>query len=118
MKKNSFRTLLEEFDTVKKQLSEDYFGMNDEMPMGEPMAHEEEMVQDPRMHQDSENDKEDEIAMHAQDIIKKEPIIARIRETAIEGLKKYSDNPTSSIYEFMKKVFLEADKVLTNTEKK
>lgn len=118
MKKNSFRTLLEEFDAVKKQLSEDYFGMNDEMPMDEPMGHEEEMVQDPRMHQDSENDKETEIAMHAQDIIKKEPIIARIRETAIEGLKKYSDNPTSEIYLYFKDVFLKSDKLLTGSGSK
>jgi hypothetical protein len=55
------------------------------------------------------------VAAHAQEVIEKEPIIAKIRETAIEGLKKYSDHPTSSLYEFFKKVFLESDKVLTDT---
>jgi hypothetical protein len=57
-------------------------------------------------------------AMHAQEVIKHEPIIGKIRETAIEGLKKYSNNPTSKLYEFFKKVFLESDKVLTDTGSK
>jgi hypothetical protein len=29
-------------------------------------------------------------------------------------LRKYAEDPTSSIYEFFKKVFLESDKVLTD----
>ena len=56
--------------------------------------------------------------MHAQEVIQHEPIIGKIRETAIEGLKKYADHPTSSLYEFFKKVFLESDKVLTDTNNK
>ena len=58
------------------------------------------------------------VAMHAQEVIQHEPIIGKIRETAIEGLKKYADHPTSSLYEFFKKVFLESDKVLTDTGNK
>ena len=58
---------------------------------------------------------EEEAAMHAQEVIQHEPIIGKIRETAIEGLKKYADHPTSSLYEFFKKVFLESDKVLTDS---
>ena len=56
--------------------------------------------------------------MHAQEVIQHEPIIGKIREIAIEGLRKYADHPTSSIYEFMKKVFLEADKVLSDNDGK
>jgi hypothetical protein len=55
--------------------------------------------------------------MHAQEVIKHEPIVAKIRETAIEGLKKYSDNPTSSLYEYFKSVFLDSDKLLTGKGK-
>ena len=62
-----------------------------------------------------QGDSEEEVAMHAQEVIQHEPIIGKIRETAIEGLKKYADHPTSSLYEFFKKVFLESDKVLTDT---
>lgn len=60
----------------------------------------------------------EEKAMHAQEIIKHEPIIAKIRETAIEGLKKYADNPTSDIYAFFKDVFLSSDKLLTGKNSK
>lgn len=61
---------------------------------------------------------EEEKAMHAQEIVRHEPIIAKIRETAIEGIKKYSDNPTSVLYTFFKKVFLDADKTLTGGDNK
>ena len=64
-----------------------------------------------------EGESEEEKEMEAQETIKHEPIIGKIREIAIEGLKKYADNPTSKIYEFFKKVFLESDKVLTDTSK-
>ena len=79
--------------------------------------------QDPRMNmqqqmgdegQEGGNESDEEKAVEAQETLQHEPIIGKIRETAIEGLKKYSDNPTSKIYEFFKKVFLESDKVLTD----
>lgn len=55
----------------------------------------------------------EEQAMHAQEVIQHEPIVGKIRETAIEGLKKYADHPTSEIYAFFKDVFLSSDKLLT-----
>ena len=57
---------------------------------------------------------EEEKKMRMQSIIQHEPIIMKMREIALEGLQKYSDNPTSSLYEFFKKVFLDSDKVLTD----
>ena len=79
---------------------------------GEPMEQQEMSQEAPGAMQSAE-----EQAMHAQEIIQHEPIIGKIRETAIEGLKKYSDHPTSEIYNFFKKVFLDADKVLTSDGK-
>jgi hypothetical protein len=115
MKKN-FRNLIEEIKSLKAQLSEDYIFNGDEGMMGDGMESQEMPMERP--HQEmGDGDSEEEIAMHAQEVIQHEPIIGKIRETAIEGLKKYSDHPTSKIYEFMKKVFLEADKVLTDTGK-
>ncbi len=119
---NEFKRLISELNTIKRQLSEDYmFGDREEGMHRPPMEDEEPMEGgvDPMMgrHQPNEmeqGDNEEEKAMHAQEVIKHEPIIAKIRETAIEGLKKYSDYPTSSLYEFFKKVFLESDKVLTD----
>lgn len=127
--RNSFRNILREFNEVKKQLSEDYFGVDDEMPMGDDMQMGDEMQmggdedgmgqqqisQNINMSQGSDDNKEAEIAMHAQDIIKKEPIISKIRETAIEGIKKYSDNPIGDIYLYFKDVLLKSDKLLTGT---
>lgn len=121
------KTILEELNSIKKQLSEDYMFNGDEGMMEDPQGMEGEIQQqpDPSMVQPQpqqqmmgQGDSEEEIAMHAQEVIQHEPIIGKIRETAIEGLKKYADHPTSSLYEFFKKVFLESDKVLTDTSNK
>lgn len=123
--KRNFRTMLNELKNLREQLSEDYIFNGDEGMIDNEMdagiGDEEDQV-DPRMVQQQRNssaigqgDSEEEVAMHAQEVIQHEPIIGKIRETAIEGLKKYADHPTSSLYEFFKKVFLESDKVLTDT---
>ena len=117
----TFRQLIREFQELDRQLSDTNMYGDEGVPMGDKMGqfegHEDEGYVDHHDQQDV-GDSAEEQAMHASEVIKHEPIIGKIRETAIEGLKKYADNPTSSIYEFMKKVFLEADKVLTNTDKK
>ena len=122
-KDKKFKTILEELNYLKTQLSEDYIFGDDEGAMEDPNAMgqmppqegpDPTMVQQPQQMM-GQGDSEEEIAMHAQEVIQHEPIIGKIRETAIEGLKKYADHPTSSLYEFFKKVFLESDKVLTDT---
>lgn len=129
MEKN-FKNVLEELKSLKAQLTEDYIfngedgmmddGMGAEMSpeMGEEQQPDPSMVQPQQQQMMGQGDSEEEIAMHAQEVIQHEPIIGKIRETAIEGLKKYADHPTSSLYEFFKKVFLESDKVLTDTGNK
>lgn len=120
--------LLEDLKKTSKYLKEDYIFNDGEAPMepgmeGEIPQEHEAPVADPTVPQQQaqaaqQGDNAEEQAMHAQEVIKHEPIIGKIRETAIEGLKKYSDNPTSKLYEFFKKVFLESDKVLTDTGSK
>ena len=129
MEKN-FKNVLEELKSLKAQLTEDYIfngedgmmddGMGAEMSpeMGAEQQLDPSMVQPQQQQMMGQGDSEEEIAMHAQEVIQHEPIIGKIRETAIEGLKKYADHPTSSLYEFFKKVFLESDKVLTDTGNK
>jgi hypothetical protein len=129
MEKN-FKNVLEELKSLKAQLTEDYIfngedgmmddGMGAEMSpeMGAEQQPDPSMVQPQPQQMMGQGDSEEEIAMHAQEVIQHEPIIGKIRETAIEGLKKYADHPTSSLYEFFKKVFLESDKVLTDTGNK
>lgn len=126
-KKTSFiNEMLRDLKDTSKYLKEAYvfddepdmMGHEEEGAYGEG-GYEEDRYEEPhREMRHEEGESAEEQAMHAQEIIKHEPIIAKIRETAIDGLRKYADNPTSSIYEFMKKVFLEADKVLTDTDKK
>ena len=128
MEKN-FKNVLEELKSLKAQLTEDYIfngedGMMDD-GMGAEMSPEmgaeqpdPSMVQPQPQQMMGQGDSEEEIAMHAQEVIQHEPIIGKIRETAIEGLKKYADHPTSSLCEFFKKVFLESDKVLTDAGNK
>lgn len=129
MEKN-FKNVLEELKSLKAQLTEDYIfngedgmmddGMGGEMSpeMGAEQQPDPSMVRPQQQQMMGQGDSEEEIAMHAQEVIQHEPIIGKIRETAIEGLKKYADHPTSSLYEFFKKVFLESDKVLTDTGNK
>jgi len=124
-KEKDIKNIVEELKVLKTQLSEDYLFNGDEGAMEDPQGMGEQMPpQDPLMMQQQpqqmmgNGDSEEEIAMHAQEVIQHEPIIGKIRETAIEGLKKYADHPTSSLYEFFKKVFLESDKVLTDTGNK
>lgn len=123
---NKTKKLIEELNQLKGQLSERFI-FGDEPGQGQQMGGNPGMQQeqpDPALVQPQpqqqmmQGDSEEEIAMHAQEIIQHEPIIGKIRETAIEGLKKYADHPTSAIYEFFKKVFLESDKVLTDTGNK
>jgi len=121
--KKDIKTLVEELNNLKTQLSEsfifeDWQGQMGQPTMGAPMQHEQpdpSLVKPQQQMMMGQGDSEEEIAMHAQEVIQHEPIIGKIRETAIEGLKKYADHPTSSLYEFFKKVFLESDKVLTDT---
>lgn len=124
---NKTKKLIEELNQLKTQLSEKFI-FGEGMPGENPMMQQNSMMQqeqpDPALVQPQpqqqmmQGNSEEEIAMHAQEVIQHEPIIGKIRETAIEGLKKYSDHPTSALYEFFKKVFLESDKVLTDTGNK
>jgi len=123
--KKDFKNILNELKSLKAQLTEDYIfngedGMMDD-GMGAEMGAEQQpdpsMVQPQPQQMMGQGDSEEEIAMHAQEVIQHEPIIGKIRETAIEGLKKYADHPTSEIYNFFKKVFLDSDKVLTGEGK-
>ena len=123
--------LLEDLKRTSKYLKEDYIFNDEEGPMEPgmeggmergPEGHEapgaDPTVPEQQPQAAQQGDNAEAQAMHAQEVIKHEPIIGKIRETAIEGLKKYSDNPTSKLYEFFKKVFLESDKVLTDTGSK
>lgn len=120
MKKN-FKSSIKQLNRIQKRLTEDYLYNDEENGMYEDEYGDESIEQEPMWKNREIQEKgtsQEEIAMHAQEVIQHEPIIGKIRETAIEGLKKYSDNPTSSLYEFFKKVFLESDKVLTDNGSK
>ena len=121
--------LLEDLKKTSVYLKEDYIFNDEDGPMGpegmeggmpgeEPMRQPDPTQPEQQPQAAQQGDNVEAQAMHAQEVIKHEPIIGKIRETAIEGLKKYSDNPTSKLYEFFKKVFLESDKVLTDTGSK
>ena len=118
---NKTKKLIEELNQLKGQLSERFIFNGEDGTMQDPHEAMTQQQINPQMMQQNpqmmmgQGDSEEEIAMHAQEVIQHEPIIGKIRETAIEGLKKYADHPTSSLYEFFKKVFLESDKVLTDT---
>jgi hypothetical protein len=128
-KDKKFNSIIEELNHLKKQLSEDYFFGDEEGGMQDPNGMEGQMHQgqdvvNPALVQPQQGqqmmgngDSEEEIAMHAQEIIQHEPIVGKIRETAIEGLRKYADHPTSDLYSFFKDVFLSSDKLLTNKGK-
>ena len=103
--------LLEDLKKTSKYLKEDYIFNDEEGPMGPedmeggmpgegPMRQPDPTQPEQQPQAAQQGDNVEAQAMHAQ------------------GLKKYSDNPTSKLYEFFKKVFLESDKVLTDTGSK
>lgn len=123
-KSNFVNAVMRDLDRTSKYLTEDYI-FNDEDNQGYPQEDAYDDRQEPNMqrdnmpndyqHEPSQGDENaEEKAMHVHEVIQHEPIIQKIRQTAIDGLKKYAEDPTSSIYEFFKKVFLESDKVLTD----
>lgn len=115
--KKSFKNVMEELKSLKRQLSEDYIFNGEEGMMNDEMGVDPSMMQQQPQQMMGKGDSEEEIAMHAQEVIQHEPIIGKIRETAIEGLKKYADHPTSELYKYFKSVFLDSDKLLTGSGK-
>jgi len=122
---NFVNSILNDLHNTSRYLKEDYIFNDDEQGYGDDMQrgrgydgdeYGEDDVRGPQqqMQQPQGDENAEQKAMHAHEIIQHEPIIQKIRQTAIDGLKKYAEDPTSSIYEFFKKVFLESDKVLTD----
>lgn len=116
-RKNSYiHKVLDDLNNTMRYLNEDYiFNEGDEDQMMDDMEMSQGIQQQGNhMQQQDDGDNAEQKAMHVHEIIQHEPIIQKIRQTAIDGLRKYAEDPTSSIYEFFKKVFLESDKVLTD----
>jgi len=126
---NFISEILKDLKHTSKYLTEAYIfdgqeGAPEEsgMEMEQPMDGDEGMsMKQPQMSPDGVQQQTapdaaqsaEEQAMHAQEVIQHEPIVGKIRETAIDGLKKYADHPSSEIYAFFKDVFLSSDKLLT-----
>ena len=82
-RKNNFvNGLLEDLNKTSRYLSEAYIFDGEGGPEGDPTIPQ----QQPQVAQ--QGDSQEEVAMHAQEVIKHEPIIGKIRETAIEGIKE------------------------------
>lgn len=124
MRRNFINSVLNDLNRTSRYLTEDYiFNEDEDMMPQDGMGYDDGSVQGPipqqpqgqmQGQQQGGDENAEEKAMHAHEVIQHEPIIQKIRQTAIDGLKKYSEDPTSGIYEFFKKVFLESDKVLTD----
>lgn len=116
-----FSSLMEDINKLKSHLTEAYI-FDDQDGIGDPTmqqpGQEQIPMQQPQGQPPMEGESEEEKAMHAQEIAKHEPIIMKMREIALQGLQKYSDQPTNDLYEFFKSVFLDSDKVLTGTGSK
>ena len=117
--KKSFKDMLEEMKRVATEMSNinEAYIFDDAPGEGGMMGPEEQQMvpqEGMPMQQQPQGDSEEERAMHAQEMIQHEPIVGKIREIAIDGLKKYADHPTHILYEFFKKTLLECDKVLTD----
>lgn len=108
MRYPTFKSIINDINKSASMLKEDYV-FNDHQEGDEEMYGNEEGYGDEMHH----GEEEGEQRVENNGAIQQEPIIEKIREIAIDGLKKYSEQPTSPIYEFFKKVFLDADKVIT-----
>ena len=112
-RKKFIKNLLEDIDKTSKKLNESYI-LNDEDSLDE-LA--DDQLADA---EDSEIEPDDNIeAVPAETEItddntfKQDPNISAIREAALDGLKKYSNDVDSEMYIFFKKIYLESDKIVS-----
>ena len=107
------REFIEKIDRTAKMLNEGFGG---EVPE-EEMASQEEVMAGPE-------DKEEvaasevEMAPEQNDEMAGMQYVDQIRKAAIEGIEAFVDNVDSPSYDFFKKVFMMADKVLSQDEDK
>ena len=80
---NSIKAILNDLNETRKYLSEAYIFNGEEGMGGQPMP----IGRDEGMPQQQGNS-EEEMQMHAQEVIQHEPIVGKIRETAIERTEK------------------------------
>lgn len=108
-KNDNVRSLIESITVYRKPLKEAGIFGNDVdrgMESRPDMGH-----QRPEIGMDRESDEP-----KSEDLSKNDPLIAKIRSGALEGLKRYADDVDGELYGFFKKVFLLCDKAVSQKE--
>lgn len=107
--------LANELNHYKKLLKESYvFDNNDPSEYEEqPYFEDDENDYDERPMRNQE-ETEENVPLEMDD----NEVVNKIRSLALKGIQKYSEEVTSPLYEFFKKIWAECDKLITDAAKK
>lgn len=112
-RKKFIKNLLEDIDKTSKKLNESYI-LNDEDSLDELADDQLADAEDAEIESDDNIETVPaETEITDDNTFKQEPNISAIREAALDGLKKYSNDVDSEMYIFFKKIYLESDKILS-----
>lgn len=112
-RKKFIKNLLEDIDKTSKKLNESYI-LNDEDSLDELADDQLADAEDAEIESDDNIETVPaETEITDDNTFKQEPNISAIREAALDGLKKYSNDVDSEMYIFFKKIYLESDKIVS-----
>jgi hypothetical protein len=117
--KNSLNEELSKVKSMMKYLNEDYVFDDEDAPIegdyDEEMP-EEEPQEDIRHYHGNENKPQEKEENNDMNLSKGDQRIAKIREVALDGLQEYAEDVDSEAYQFYKKIWLLADKAVSEKE--
>lgn len=112
-RKKFIKNLLEDIDKTSKKLNESYI-LNDEDSLDELADDQLADAEDAEIESDDNIETVPaETEITDDNTFKQDPNISAIREAALDGLKKYSNDVDSEMYIFFKKIYLESDKIVS-----
>src|SRR5574344_1614743 len=112
-RKKFIKNLLEDIDKTSKKLNESYI-LNDEDSLDELADDQLADAEDAEIESDDNIETVPaETEITDDNTFKQDPNISAIREAALDGLKKYSNDVDSEMYIFFKKIYLETDKIVS-----
>jgi hypothetical protein len=108
--------ILNEIRKYGKIIKEGYFSEDEDPRMQQQMPSEDEY--DEEMPQDDNEDEMDMDSNTESIDLDDNQVVNQLRKLALKGIQKYSEDVTSPLYEFYKKIWAECDKLITDAAKK
>lgn len=108
------KKILNEIRKYGKIIREGYFPEDEDPRMQQQQIQGEEEYNDEMPQQQDEMEDDDNSSIDLDD----NQVVNQLRKLALKGIQKYSEEVTSPLYEFYKKIWAECDKLITDAAKK